>query len=129
MGMNYYFNRPNNTSIHIGKSSMGWQFLFNTGRPDELDPFNLIDSFDAWMNFLDLEIRAGGTIVDEHDRPQNLVDFRKFIIKKQIEGRNAWSATDEMVGPWAARVRAEKGSVTERYCAKGFRFSTAREFS
>lgn len=126
MSTNYYLNDPKGATIHIGKSSLGWQFLFNVGNPDSMDP---IDSFDAWMNHLDIAERMGHQIEDEYGRPVTRAELRELIIQKQLDGKNGWNATDEMIGPWAAQRRREKMDPMERFDRKGFRFSTSRDFS
>lgn len=125
MSTNYYLNNPQGATIHIGKSSAGWQFLFNVGRRDDIDP---LDSFDGWMNYLGVETRNGSVIEDEYGRPVELSELKDLIIRKQLEGKNGWTASDDVVGPWCAKRRREKLDVMETYCRKGFRFSTAQEF-
>lgn len=125
MGTNYYINNTDGEHIHIGKSSMGWQFIFNVANRYTNDP---LDSFDSWMSYLDVETRKGAEIQDEYGRPITYQELRDHIVLKQIEGKNGWTATDDMIGPWCARRRREKLDVMETYCRRGFRFSTASEF-
>lgn len=125
MSTNYYINNTEGERVHIGKSSMGWQFLFNVANRYSTNP---LDSFDAWMSYLDVETRKGAMIEDEYGRPVELRELRQLIIEKQLAGKNGWTAPDEVIGSWCAQRRREKLDVMETYCRKGFRFSTASEF-
>ncbi len=126
MSTNYYLNHPEDGQVHIGKSSLGWQFLFNVANRSSADP---VDSFDAWMSYLDLGVRKGATMEDEYGRPITLPQLRTLIVGKQLDGKNGWTASVEMIGPWADARRRNHMDVMETYCRKGFRFSTASEFS
>lgn len=79
MGTNYYArintcptcHRPEE-EIHLGKSSMGWQFLFayNGG-----DYYKDVDELKEWLK--------GKTIFDEYDRAVSHDDFWSLIEAKQ----------------------------------------------
>lgn len=125
MSTNYYLKEHTGNVLHIGKSSAGWQFLFNVGNPDHDDP---LDSFDGWRHFIQLAIMRGGFIEDEYGRTVEPMKLQELIIEKQLNGKNGWTATDAMIGDWAANRRKKYMDVMETYDRKGFRFSTAREF-
>ncbi len=127
MSTNYYINDLMGQTMHIGKSSVGWQFLFNVGNHDAVDP---LDSYDNWMNYLVIATGwKGHQIEDEYGRPVTLAELQERIISTQKTGVNGWTAPDDIVGPFAARRRKDNNDVMENYCRKGFRFSTSRDFS
>jgi hypothetical protein len=83
MGTNY-FNHHNRCDTcgraevveHIGKSSIGWRFLFHTEE-------GLPRSWAEWRERL-----AKGHIVDEYDQPVTLEEFEALVERKK-EGRMA----------------------------------------
>lgn len=90
MGTNYYAvrNRPTvDRPIHIGKSSAGWMFDFQT----QNDPYN--DPPVVWNTFnqvrLWLRTHTGPdkeyVIMDEYDRIISLDDFLDLVESKQKE--------------------------------------------
>lgn len=126
MSTNFYLFEHTGNRLHIGKSSAGWQFLFNVGNPDSNDP---LDTFDGWKHYITIAIMRGGWIEDEYGREIEPLKLQELILEKQLTGKNGWSAPDEVVGPWAAKRRKDYQDVMETYDRKGFRFSTARDFS
>lgn len=79
MGTNYYHHTDPCPTCghyeirHIGKSSVGWMFLFRGYKDDS------IESHDDWMGVLE----SGGTIVDEYDRKVPLDDLKDLIEAKR----------------------------------------------
>lgn len=75
MGTNYYaIGIGNDINLHIGKTSAGWKFLFQT-IPDQ----NLF-CFTQWCEFLRTKPVA---IFDEYQRPQNVEDFIQMVKNRQ----------------------------------------------
>lgn len=69
MGMNYYArNKNTGERIHIGKSSYGWDFLF------EACPRENLFSFGSWIVFLE-EFSKDFEIIDEENRTVSNKDF------------------------------------------------------
>lgn len=64
--------------IHIGKSSAGWQFLFNhnNGKYYEKTQASI-------NNFLKEEVARGGKFVDEYGELQDIDDFWGFVMSKK----------------------------------------------
>lgn len=88
MGTNYYVTtkRPTiNTPIHIGKSSMGWKFLFH-----EVDTYEnwiseqSIRTFPQWVDFLESH-EDEIVILNEYDELIALCNFLKMVERKQEE--------------------------------------------
>lgn len=93
MGTNYYavMKKPTTAGpIHIGKSSIGWKFLFHSvdgyfnyvnGEP--------LDSYSRWVNFLK-EYTENNTIVimNEYDEEVSLTDFIELVQRKQLENND-----------------------------------------
>lgn len=79
MGTNYYHytvlceHCGSEERVHIGKSSIGWQFLFR-GYED-------IRSLDDWMK----RFAAGGVIRDEYGKEWAPENFRDFVERKRSE--------------------------------------------
>lgn len=96
MGTNYYlrvkdtiFNTENNfflknkdkikeaLNLHIGKSSCGWKFLFQS--------YENIKSFDEWVNIINGEDYE---IYDEYDQLVEKDWFVKFVFEQQAKTYN-----------------------------------------
>jgi hypothetical protein len=84
MGVNYYLQTKKcptcghtPTPIHLGKSSVGWQFAFqwNGGQF-----YKNIEEMKEWLK--------GKVIVDEYDKETNFDDFWKMIEEKQSNPLN-----------------------------------------
>lgn len=92
MSTNYYLvkNRPSRDSgLHIGKSSIGWRFLFRKyNNPFEID--KPLDTFERWRDYLK-ETTESGThvIMDEYD---NIVTY-EFLIEL-IENKQQENSSD-----------------------------------
>lgn len=89
MGTNYYLvkNRPTVESpLHIGKSSIGWPFLFH--KPSIWDTDVPLNTFEQWRNYL-TETTMSGThvIMDEYDKQHSLESFLRLVENKQKENR------------------------------------------
>lgn len=73
--------------IHIGKSSIGWKFLFHTvdGYFNYINGESL-DTYSKWVNFLK-EYTENDTIVimNEYDEEVSLTDFIELVQRKQLE--------------------------------------------
>lgn len=87
MGTNYYAV-PNMCDhcgvraerIHIGKSSVGWRFLFH-GYEELPYPFSgQIRSFQDWVTFLS---GFNGEIQNEYRQSESLAKFSEFVQTKQ----------------------------------------------
>ena len=89
MGTNYYWIRDRcptcgrGESLHIGKSSVGWQFLFQGYRERDWDDTPVIESYTDWLKLLE-----GGAIQNEYGDSMTLVEFRQFIQDKRAEPHN-----------------------------------------
>lgn len=62
------------TKIHIGKSSYGWQFLFN---------YNNGKYYEATKASIDKFLRSDGKLVDEYGEEKDVDDFWKMVDKKK----------------------------------------------
>ena len=87
MSTNYYLvkNRPSRDSgLHIGKSSIGWRFLFRKYNPFEVDkPLN---TFEQWRDYLKETTEVGThVIMNEYDEIVSYEKFMKMINDKQKE--------------------------------------------
>lgn len=90
MGTNYYAveNRPSiNSGIHIGKSSIGWKFLFHrVGKYENYITEEPLNTFPQWKKFL-TEQTENGTIVimNEYNEIISLKYLLDLIASKQSE--------------------------------------------
>lgn len=90
MGTNYYAVSTTPTihePIHIGKSSMGWKFLFHrvTSWENWVDEKPL-NTFPQWKEFLETHTKSNRiVIIDEYDRQVELEDLLWLIESKQKE--------------------------------------------
>ena len=89
MGTNYYLvkNRPSvSSSLHIGKSSVGWRFLFH--KPSIWDTDRPLTTFEQWRDFLKESTENGShVIMNEYDEIVSYDDFIKMVAIKQTEKR------------------------------------------
>lgn len=73
--------------IHIGKSSIGWKFLFHIV-PGYINYINgeSLDTYGKWVNFLK-EYTENDTIVimNEYDEEVSLTDLIELVRRKQLE--------------------------------------------
>ena len=88
MGTNYYATRSKPTvcsPIHIGKSSMGWMFLFHDQDMMWNDPPVVWHSFEDVRKWLDTYVGEEKTyvILNEYDEQIPLHDFYNMIEFKQ----------------------------------------------
>lgn len=88
MGTNYYVvpNRPSVTEpIHIGKSSMGWMFLFHEVNEPYWDVPVVWHSYEEVVNWLQKYIvdSCDYVIIDEYDEIIPPSDFIKMVEQKQ----------------------------------------------
>ena len=88
MGTNYYVvpNRPSiNEPIHIGKSSMGWKFLFqDVDEPYREVPvvWHCYEEVEDWLYRHTVESEQY-VIIDEYDEIVSFDDFIKLVERKQ----------------------------------------------
>ena len=85
MGTNYYLvkNRPSIASgLHIGKSSVGWRFIFRKYSLFETDV--PLKTFENWRDYL-IETTTKGThvIMNEYDEIVSLDSFLELVESKQ----------------------------------------------
>ena len=89
MGTNYYVvpNRPSIAEpIHIGKSSMGWMFLFHDVDEPYLDTPIVWHSYEEVKDWLRNHAYSNAddyVIIDEYDRIIGYNDFIKMVEYKQ----------------------------------------------
>lgn len=103
MGTNYYLQpaapkcdgcgRPYEDQtpdrIHIGKSSMGWVWLwrgYGEGEAREAAP--VLSNSLAWFEFLAAETAAGGEIYDEYGKQHTLQDLIGLVVSKRGKNRH-----------------------------------------
>lgn len=116
MGTNYYVETKapcpccgaGGEQAHIGKSSVEWEFLFQTY------PEKGIRTFAGWKAFL-----AGRKIVDEYGQAVALNDLIALAEKK----RGGWNSRTAPASAWGPGRRDG-----EWFDPEGFRF-TDREFA
>lgn len=88
MGTNYYAvkTRPTTARLtHIGKSSMGWLFLFQTQYEPYNDPpivWNTWNQIKEWLKANTLD-KKDYVIIDEYDEIISYHDFVKLVEEKQ----------------------------------------------
>lgn len=81
MGTNYYAVKVEPTImddrvIHIGKSSVGWRFLFHDNE--------FFHSFEEFKKFIDTKVRTGEYVLkDEYDMYVDIYDLLDLIELKQ----------------------------------------------
>lgn len=90
MGTNYYAVKSTPTvdePIHIGKSSMGWKFLFHEYEDTWHDPpivWHTFNQIKAWLEEY-VEQKKEYVILDEYDRNVSLSEFLDIVKYKQEE--------------------------------------------
>lgn len=88
MGTNYYCMERkismHNRILHIGKSSLGWKFLFQGYENAEgiFDDEIYISSVEDWKDYLN---NPKVIILDEYDSEISYKDFFKMVEEKQKE--------------------------------------------
>ena len=93
MGTNYFAvrNRPTvDEPIHIGKSSAGWMFSFQSHNDTWSDPpviWNTYEQVVDWLRQYTVETKEY-VIMDEYDRIVSLDDFVMMVQNKQIDGKD-----------------------------------------
>ena len=98
MGTNYYYrinlcsNCNRFDSLHIGKSSKGWTFIFRGYREEKL----IIESYKQLINHL----KKGGNIFNEYGKEIILEEFMKMIEKKKISPLNYSEKYEFIPGNW-----------------------------
>ena len=93
MGTNYYVvpNRPSvEEPIHIGKSSMGWMFLFHdVSEPHRSIPviWHCYEDVEDWLYKYTVET-TDYVIIDEYDEIIPFNDFIELVERKQEQFKN-----------------------------------------
>lgn len=93
MGTNYYItkNGPSvRTPIHIGKSSIGWLFLFQAQNETWYDPpvvWNTWPQVRDWLRKYTVESKDF-VIIDEYDEVIPYDEFVKMVERKQVDPRD-----------------------------------------
>lgn len=89
MGTNYYLvkNRPSiDSGLHIGKSSIGWRFLFQ--KPSLWDVDKPLNTFEQWRDYLKECTECGShVIMNEYDNIVSYDEFIKMVEEKQKENK------------------------------------------
>lgn len=87
MGTNYYLvkNRPSiDSGLHIGKSSIGWRFLFH--KPPIWETDKPLNTFEQWRDYLKETTDAGThVIMNEYDDIVSYDWLMELIESKQKE--------------------------------------------
>lgn len=93
MGTNYYVvpNRPSvETPVHIGKSSIGWTFLFQSQNDTWHEPpivWNTYKQVHDWL--YEYTVQSNDyVIMDEYDRIISFSDFIELVEEKQQDEHN-----------------------------------------
>lgn len=88
MGTNYYVvrNRPTTQSpVHIGKSSIGWFFNFQTQNERWYEPpivWNTFKQVKEWLKKYTVDSKEY-VIIDEYDEIISMDDFLEMVERKQ----------------------------------------------
>lgn len=122
MGTNYYLHTniceccKRHDSLHIGKSSAGWPFLFQgSGDYDEPE----IRSYAQWR---ELMVQPGAKIVTEYGEEITFTEFEELVAAKQeyIKSRSHVNITPEQAGRWYNAVDHAKHNWLDE---QGYEFS------
>jgi len=126
MGTNYYLATdvcPHcgraKERIHVGKSSLGWPFLFRGYRawpPDGVP--HPITSAGEWRQFMEQAIAMGAVLYDEYDERVDPEQFWGMVVSKLAETR----------GPDACPGYRHGERKSEWFDSEGYRFCD-NEFS
>lgn len=131
MGTNYYLKIPQSETcdhcgradrydtLHVGKSSGGWKFLFDT-------EYGKFKSFKDWREVLE---KYPNCLFDEYEKKVSLEEFYKIVESKQ--GGIDLDDYLEQYPELAPKTIAGKVEVytLEFYDKDGYRFSTSSDFS
>lgn len=111
--------------IHIGKSSSGWQFLFNHNNWEYFQK-----SLESLEKFLD-----GADIEDEYRTPITTKEFWEMVNSKKdgIDGKEYYTNWDKYnKDPFSDKIRPKPSYIRKDYDEEihfGLRFSISTEFS
>lgn len=121
-------------TIHIGKRSSGWQFLFNHNDFEYYEP--TLESIKAFLN------RPGGKIIDEYGKEYTADEFwnnevgNQLYYKKSvyINCKEYYSNPENLRHYYPSTRTVQCGGVTfvseyHEYTINGLRFSDSKEFS
>lgn len=122
------------TTIHIGKRSSGWQFLFNHNDFEYYEP--TLESIKAFLN------SPGGKIIDEYGEEYTADEFwnnevgERLYYKKgvHINCKEYYSKPENLRHYYPSTRTVRCGEVTfvseyHEYTINGLRFSDSKEFS
>ena len=104
MGTNYYVVSSTPTiqhPIHIGKSSIGWRFLFHrVSKWDNWVNDEPINTFPQWKEFLETYTKKNRIVVmNEYDEVVQLEDLLNLIeIKQKEDNPDNFSHADNIDG-------------------------------
>ena len=100
MGNNYYRKKRGYETIHIGKSSIGWTFMFRGyihGIEDSRGKFvQPILNYQEWIE----ELSKGGKIVDDYGRVLSLDEFKAMVEAKRDEPNSHYQWVKDNPAPW-----------------------------
>lgn len=125
MGTNYYLRtdicphcKRAKESIHIGKSSAGWPFLFRGYRefPPDGVPVPITSALE-WRQVIEIAVANGGELYNEYGEKQDVSEFWGFVDSKRTDTRGL-----------DAYRPAFSNSEREWQDAEGYRFCSS-EFS
>jgi hypothetical protein len=115
--------------VHIGKSSCGWQFLFN---------WNLGKYYDANRQSIKEYLEKSDGLYDEYGEPMDLDEFWKMVDSKKdlLNGKKAYEAADEnerasmiMWGDYCDKIYEQFNPEFHDFESDGLRFATSDYFS
>lgn len=122
------------TTIHIGKRSSGWQFLFNHNDFEYYEP--TLESIKAFLN------RPGGKIIDEYGEEYTADEFWNNEVGKHLYYKKGvyinceeyYSKPENLRHYYPSTRMVQCGGVTfvskyHEYTINGLRFSDSKEFS
>lgn len=125
MGTNYYTKSKceccgaisEDRNLHIGKSSVGWKFLFAPY------PEQGLTTWKAWRHYL---AKTGAPIFDEYGTQHTLAKLIYLVESKQKpDNLDAENANESQYGPMPKHERV----YHETADPEGYRFSTTDDFS
>lgn len=110
MGTNYYAESSVHgvpVRLHIGKSSVGWKFLFAQ--------YDNLRSWQEWKAYLE---QPNVSIVDEHDDTMGFVNFSQMVWDKQ-HSPGARDFLNASVTDWGPDIDRGRSEYVDKY---GYRF-------
>jgi hypothetical protein len=124
MGTNYFLHtnicphcKRSENQVHIGKSSMGWPFLFRGYPEKDCWPDGIphpITGALEWEELMRVAIEKGGAIIDEYGTHHTFDEFWQMVRRKQEDTRGE--------AEWL-RGRHSANSTSDWRDVHGYRFS------